>query len=270
MNKFIVSKDVKYAFTIQGEGEPLVLLHGFTGSKKTWEECIKTWEKYFKVIALDLPGHGETDTESARTISEFCSDLQDILKMLKIDKAHLLGYSMGGRIALSFAIHYPESVHTLILESASPGLKTNAERLKRVENDTNLAEQIMEKGIIHFTDYWENIPLFETQKQLTASVRDKIRQERLSQSPEGLAGSLVNMGTGKQPSFWKRLHELEMPVLLVVGELDRKFIDINQEMQQEIEEVQLKTCEEAGHCIHVEQPEKFVKIVMEFIEKKLT
>src|SRR5699024_7304062 len=205
MNKFIVSKDVKYAFTIQGEGEPLVLLHGFTGSKKTWKECIKRLDKYFKVIALDIPGHGETDTESARTISEFCSDLQDILKMLKIGEALLLGYWMGGRIALSFAIHYPESVHTLILESASPGLKTNADRLKRVENDTNLAEQIMEKGIIHFTDYWENIPLFETQKQLTASVRDKIRQERLSQSPEGLAGSLVNMGTGKQPSFWKRL-----------------------------------------------------------------
>src|SRR5690625_2649067 len=216
-NKFIETNDATYRYTVQGEGEPLVLLHGFTGSIKTWDDCSKKWAKDFKVISLDLPGHGKTVTKSPRTMDSFCEDLQTLLEKLDIKKVHLLGYSMGGRAALSFAITYPESVATLILESASPGLKTEIERENRIEADARLTELILERGVEHFVSYWENIPLFETQKRLAPEIKGRIRQERLSQTSQGLADSLTFMGTGKQPSWWKMLHELNMPVCLIVG-----------------------------------------------------
>jgi|SRR5690625_516149 len=268
--KYFTIDDATYAYTIAGKGEPLVLLHGFTGSHQTWEECIKTWENDYKVISLDLPGHGRTKIQSIRTMRMFCTDLNYFLKELTIDKAHILGYSMGGRVALSFAIQYPEKVRTLMLESASPGLKTAKERMERQRQDAILAEQILKNGIVRFVNDWENIPLFETQKQLKPVIREKIRQERLSQSPQGLADALRYMGTGTQPSNWGKLQELLMPVLLIVGRFDEKFIQTNQRMQQGVRDAELRIIEQAGHCIHVEQPEKFVKMVMEFMEENYT
>src|SRR5690625_4895970 len=248
--------DATYAYTIQGEGEVIVALHGFTGSTETWETCVKHWAKNFTVITLDLPGHGKTNTETPRTMEILCDDLNSLLRELGFHKVHMLGYSMGGRAALSFAVTYPERVHTLILESASPGLKTEEERAKRMEADERLAGKLITQGIQHFTNYWEEIPLFQTQKQLSEKVQKNIRQERLSQSETGLAESLRYMGTGKQPSVWERLNELLMPVQLIVGEKDRKFVEINQEMKEQIKNAQLDIVEGAGHTVHVEQVEK--------------
>lgn len=262
--------DATYAYTVQGDGEPLVLLHGFTGSSKTWDECVKRWREHFTVITIDLPGHGQTVTKSPCTMETFCADLQRFLGELHIQKAHLLGYSMGGRTALSFAMNYPEQVLTLTLESASPGLKTKEERKTRVERDTLLAEQIMRNGVASFTDYWENIPLFQTQKQLPNTIKSKIRMERLSQTEKGLAESLLYMGTGKQPSGWRRLHELKMPVSLIVGEEDKKFVQINEQIEKKLQNGQLYIVDYAGHTVHVEQVTKFVKIVLEFLTKNHT
>ena len=266
MNNLMTVKDATYHYSVCGEGEPLVLLHGFTGTGNTWETFSEKWSKFFKVIMIDLPGHGKTNVKSPRTMEQFCQDLKLLLDQLKIKKTHLLGYSMGGRAALSFALNYPDYVQSLILESASPGLKTGEERRKRREADALLAEQIMVNGIEGFTYYWENIPLFETQKHLPAHIKKVIRHERLSQLPEGMAESLLYMGTGSQPSWWDKLVEVTIPVLLVVGSLDKKFIRINQEMKKLLPNAELVTVVKSGHAVHVEQVEKFDKIVMEFLE----
>ncbi|NCU17788.1 2-succinyl-6-hydroxy-2,4-cyclohexadiene-1-carboxylate synthase [Pallidibacillus pasinlerensis] len=259
---------INYSYFVAGKGEPLLLFHGFTGTKNTWKPFINYWSDYFRVIAIDLPGHG--DTESPESINRYkiesvVEDIHTFLEKLKIDKAHLLGYSMGGRFALSFAILHPVKVHSLILESSSPGLKSAEARYQRVEQDNKLAQMIEDKGIIHFVNYWENIPLFQSQKRLSKEMQAQIRKERLSQNPKGLANSLRGMGTGVQPSWWNKLDELQFPTYIITGELDEKFCKIGQEMIKKIPKGEILTIFDAGHAVHVEKRDKFGKIVLDIL-----
>ena len=116
--------------TWMGEGFPLVLLHGFTGDSKTWKPFLQNGEKVERLIAIDIIGHGQSDSPKDSKRYEMLSvakDIKQILEILKIEKTDILGYSMGGRLALSFAIQYPLFVRKLVLESSSPGLITEQE-----------------------------------------------------------------------------------------------------------------------------------------------
>jgi len=257
--------DAMYAYEIYGQGTPLVMLHGFTGSMKTWHPFINCWEDSFQLFLIDLPGHGKTRVNTPRSMEQCSKELKALFEHLNLSSIHLLGYSMGGRTALSFAMYYPEMVETLVLESASPGLKSVGERLKRIEKDDQLAKRIESEGLTSFVNYWESIPLFKTQKNLSKDAQQVIRNERLWQSSEGLAESLRTMGTGSQPSWWNQLTELKCPVLLLTGKLDEKFILINQQMTKLLPRSEFQIISNAGHAIHVEQPEIIGKIVKEFI-----
>src|SRR5690606_8573198 len=109
-----------------------------------------------------LPGHGKTITPTPIPMEQCCEDIQSLLSENDITTFHLLGYSMGGRTSLSYAITYPEQIKSLILESASPGLDTEEERKNRMANDEKLAVKIEQEGLTAFVDFWENIPLFES------------------------------------------------------------------------------------------------------------
>ena len=257
--------ETTYFYECHGSGPTLVMLHGFTGSTKTWDSFIATYEKKFRLITVDLPGHGQTTQDTPITMAECCQDLDHLFRKLELEQFYLLGYSMGGRTALAYALQYPEQIAGLILESASPGLRTTVERMARKKHDEQLAMTLETKGLTHFINYWENIPLFSTQKQLNTAVRNKIRWEREAQRNTGLAASLRGMGTGSQPSFWKQLPMLGMPVLLLAGSLDVKFVKIQQDMAQALPNAVKNIIFDAGHAIHVEQPEIFGKIVTEFI-----
>lgn len=238
-----------YWYEIHGEGIPVVMLHGFTGTADTWSNFIANWQQGLQIITIDLPGHGKTRTHSAKTMEECCYDLKQLFQFLKLDKFHLLGYSMGGRTALSFAVLFPEMIQTLILESASPGLAAKEERNERIEKDQSLAKKIENEGIQSFVDFWEDIPLFLSQKNLSKEAQQAIRSERLSQNEHGLAQSLRQMGTGSQPSWWNELDQFEKPVLLLAGEYDEKFIFINKLMENRLPVCDLRVCKKAGHAI---------------------
>lgn len=266
MTMYVSVERGNYWILREGEGEEvLLLLHGFTGSSSSWEPIMQKWSSNYTVIAVDLPGHGKTRLVEKFSMKSVCEDLVQILDHLRLTSVYLLGYSMGGRTALTFALLYPERVRGLILESASPGFQTKEEQTARQEQDEKLARMIESKGIEPFVDYWENIPLFQSQKHLPESLRQTIRQERLNQRPEGLAASLRYMGTGVQPSWWDHLHLLTMPVFLLSGEWDPKFIRINRFMKEKIQDCQHCVVPHAGHTVHVEQPDFFVKIVNDFI-----
>lgn len=255
-----------YAYRLEGKGEPLVLLHGFTGSKETWD-MIKPEFSDYRLLTIDLPGHGATVTKRKVSMEQFAHHLKQLTADIGFSRFHLLGYSLGGRSALSYAMYYPETIQSLILESASPGLKTEIERFERMEQDKNLAKMLTSKGLEYFVSYWENIPLFETQRRLPKEVRHQVRKERLSQVAVGLAQSLLGMGTGAQPSWWNSLDKLYFPVLLIVGELDKKFVQINKTMNEHMKNSKLTIVQGTGHAVHLEQVEYFVKIVREHIEQ---
>lgn len=267
--KYVIN-GVRYHVDTWGMGFPLLLLHGFTGNSEGWKEFAPFWKDHSKTIALDIIGHGKSGSPpdiGQYQIEESAAVINSLLEKMGIGKIDVLGYSMGGRLALTFAVNYPEKVRKLILESASPGLRTEAERHERRIQDKKLSEKIRQEGIKNFIDYWENIPLFQSQKSLPEKIRTRIRCQRLANSIDGLANSLNGMGTGVQPSWWDELAHLEMPVLLITGNLDQKFCRIAEEMSKILPNVKWKTAEDAGHAIHVEKPELFGTIVSGFLSQ---
>lgn len=247
----------------------IVLLHGFTGSTQTWQKVVALLPTNIRCIAVDLIGHGKTAapiTETYYSVSFQIELLNELFRVLQLENFSLLGYSMGGRVALCYAVRYPSQLTHLILESASPGLADEQQRNIRKQADDTLAEKIMANGIESFVNQWENIPLFASQKYLPADVQKEVRQERMEQRAIGLANSLRGMGTGVMPALWGTpLTTLAMPVTLITGELDEKFIQLNNEMQKQMTNVNHMTIPAVGHAIHVENPIKFATIVKETI-----
>lgn len=249
----------------------LLLLHGFTGSATSWSNLLQALSPAIRLIALDLPGHGQTDapTDPALyTMPAVARDIHALLDHLHIDRAHLLGYSMGGRLALYLALQRPDRWHSLILESASPGLRTAAERQERIARDEALADFIERQGIEAFVNRWQSLPLFATQQQLPPATQDAHRAARLRNRPHGLANSLRGMGTGVQPSLWQQPGGLVMPVLLMAGALDTKFAGIGQQMYDLMPDARLEVVPDAGHTLHLEAPEWFQAQVLEFLARQ--
>ncbi|MBC1980268.1 2-succinyl-6-hydroxy-2,4-cyclohexadiene-1-carboxylate synthase [Listeria welshimeri] len=255
--------------TVNGEKPVLLMLHGFTGSNKTFQESITHLEEHFSIVAPDLLGHGKTDSpdEIARySIERIVDDLVTILQELKIMQCFVLGYSMGGRVATAFASAHPEMVRGLFLVSSSPGLAQKDLQESRVQADNRLADMLESEGIRSFVDYWEKLALFASQEVLSDELKKRIRLERLAQNPNGLAMSLRGMGTGKQPSYWNHLADFTFPVLLMTGSLDKKFEKIAQEMQQLIPNSTHVTVQNAGHAVYLEQPNIFLSQLTNWLE----
>ena len=260
---------VNYHIEILNENkeQTLVFLHGFTGSSSSWHNIAHHFPDY-KIILIDLIGHGlsESPQNPERYKMELqIRDLEGLLSQMNLQNFALAGYSMGGRVALAFACTYPEKLSALLLESASPGLKSGQQRSVRRECDEELAERIVSEGMVSFVDKWEKIPLFKTQETLPEQAKSAIRQERLAQNPTGLANSLIGMGTGAQESYWEAIRQLDLPVLLLTGNSDEKFTAIAEEMVLLMPDAVHKEIS-AGHALHVENPAEFATIVGEYLK----
>ena len=259
---------------VEMEGEEhlpvIIFLHGFTGSTSTWTDVRSHLKGSYRTVAVDLTGHGKTSIPEdpiRYSMEEQVADLDALFTELRLESFALVGYSMGGRIALGYTIHYPDKVEALILESASPGLASEDDRNVRKTSDRVLAQKIIENGLQSFVNSWEDIPLFESQKRLPLKQRDKIRQERLQQSEKGLANSLLGIGTGSQPSYWDALQTINKPVLLITGELDQKFVSIGLEMKKHASSWEQTVVSDAGHAIHVEKPQLFATMIKDYITR---
>ena len=222
----------------------------------------------FVVLAPDLLGHGSSPhtNDSARyAMAHAAADLNSLLEDSSTEAVHLLGYSMGGRLALFFALSYPERVRTLCLVSASPGISSAVERDERRDRDNALADQIERDGISDFVDYWESLPMWESQQRnLSTEQRMQLRAQRLQNRPNGLANSLRGMGTGVQPNLHEDLPALVAPTLLIFGAEDEKFVITNRKMAQGIANSRLVVIPETGHAVHLERPASFARTVLGF------
>ena len=261
---------IQYYVECRSACAPLLLLHGFTGSSATWASHVAVWPA--GAIAVDLPGHGQTEAPADANryrMEATVADLVALLDRLGVERAHVLGYSMGGRVALHLAAAHPERVATLILESASPGLATQVERDARVAADAALAASIERDGIAAFVDRWEALPLWASQASLPDEVRASLRAQRLNNRATGLANSLRGLGTGAQAPLHDRLADLPMPALVIAGMLDAKFAAIARAMAAALPQGRLALVPEAGHAAHLEQPALFDRLVAGFLAEHI-
>lgn len=252
-----------------GEGTPLLLLHGFTGSAASWHGVLPALARRRRVIAVDLVGHGASakpaEVERYR-MPAVAADLAALLDALALPTVDLLGYSMGGRTALHFALAYPRRVTALVLEGSSPGIPDAEERAARERADEALAARIEREGIAAFVREWEALPLFASQRRLPAATLAAQRAQRLANDPLGLANSLRGMGAGAQEPLWERLPALRAPTLLLAGAEDGKYRALAQAMADRMPAARAVEVPEAGHAAHLEQPAAFVAAVLAFLE----
>lgn len=254
----------------RGAGDPLVLLHGFTGSCEAMEETALAFADRYRVIAVDLPGHGggEVSEDPERYRMEACvDDLHRALEFLGLRRVHLLGYSMGGRVALAFAVRHPERVESLVLVGASAGLARADERAARRAADEALAGALERDGLEAFVDRWMAHPLMATLRRRGPDFLARSRAQRMRHRARGLARALRGLGLGAQPPLHAALPALPMPVLLVVGAEDAKFRAIAEEMAAQIPRSRIAGIPEAGHAAHLENPEAFAERVRAFLDE---
>ena len=252
----------------RGAGPPLLLLHGFTGSTETWTPLAPRLTGGHRVIAVDLPGHGlsSAPSDSGRyALDRFADDLVRVLDDLSIDRVALLGYSMGGRAGLRFALAHGDRLAALILESTSPGIPNPQLRHERILADQMLADAIERDGIEAFVDRWERLPLWESEDKLPGSVRLRLRTQRLANTAIGLANSLRGAGAGVDMSVLDRLGEIQAPVLVVAGALDSRYVELGQTMVSSIPNARMVVVPGSGHAVHLEQPEALTDSVVSFL-----
>lgn len=238
------------------QNPPIVFLHGFMGTGADWTEIASRFADDFFCLLPDLPGHGETPPDEAPAYAAWATRLRNALLQRKIERTHLVGYSMGGRLALYFALTYPEMVDKLVLESANPGIDAESERAERATLDDKLAARLRRDGMGAFLEFWYNIPLFASLNNYPA-LKDELIYKRVAQNPENMARVLSELSPGRQPELWSRLSELELPTLLIAGELDEKYCRITSQMGATLlksTRVMLPGC---GHNVHSEAPAAF-------------
>jgi 2-succinyl-5-enolpyruvyl-6-hydroxy-3-cyclohexene-1-carboxylate synthase len=236
-------------------GLPLVLLHGFTGTGEFWAPVAGLLPGR-RCIFPDLPGHGGSDMPlppEAWRIDRTADALVALLGRLGVDRCALAGYSMGGRLALGVALRHPDRVAALALIGASAGIASEEERLQRAASDLELAASIEREDIESFATRWEANPLFATQAALPPALHDAMRRQRRAQDPMRLAAALRAFGTGFQPPAHGELAQLRMPVLLMAGEQDAKFVAAARDMAARIPGAQVRIIAGAGHAVPLER-----------------
>ncbi|HET9251122.1 MAG TPA: 2-succinyl-6-hydroxy-2,4-cyclohexadiene-1-carboxylate synthase [Candidatus Eisenbacteria bacterium] len=243
----------------------ILFLHGFAGGAEDWT-WIAEWirENGFASIAVDLPGHGYTDSPSdpeRYAPGSVVRDLTEMLDALGVPAVHVFGYSMGARLALRMALDAPERVRSLILESGTTGLPDPDARRERREKDEQLARDIESRGIEWFVPHWEALPIFSTQRALPSEIRDAQRARRLLQRPEGLARALRGMGQGSEADLTPRLPEVAVPALILAGEQDATYRAHAERLASGIPDSKQVVIRDAGHNIHLEQPEALGMVV---------
>jgi 2-succinyl-6-hydroxy-2,4-cyclohexadiene-1-carboxylate synthase len=262
---FIEIENIKYHVEIKGEGKPIVCLHGFSEDISTWK-LLKL--QGYKLILIDLIGHGKSDkTKDTKyySLEIMLKHLNLLISSLNLKKYSLLGYSMGGRCALAYALTYPKEIDKLILESASYGEEKTLDRLKRRENDLNLAKSIEEKGIEWFNQYWGSLSIFESQKSLPKPIISEINRRRLANISHALSNTLKGTGQGIFPCLKDKINELTMPILYISGEYDRKYEEVGKkfrELNTNVKHIVINGC---GHNTHIEDINGFVEALNKFL-----
>lgn len=251
-----------------GAGPPVLLLHGFTGSARSWDALEPALRAEYTVIRPDLPGHGRSDApaEAERYhLGELADRLAILLDEQQVSKCVVLGYSMGARAALRFALRHPHRLGALILEGASPGIDDLADRVARRNRDSVLADYVVREGVPSFVDRWEQLPMWSTQTGLSPEVRGRQRAIRLSHTAAGLAGTLRGAGPGQDDPLCGRLHEITVPTLLIVGALDTPYVEHARRMAALLPRCEVEIVAAAGHAVHLEQPDAYARAVKGFL-----
>ena len=254
--------DARLSYFVAGDGVAVTLLHGFTQGGRGWRELISRMPEGWKWIAPDLRGHGETQVRN----DAFCSmdactrDLVALWDGLGVERTHLVGYSMGGRLALHIATRRPERLLSVLTIGAHAGLDEDAREGRR-KGDEALAKRIEKQGMESFVDYWGSLPLFAGLERRGPSYVAQVRADRLQNHAAGLACSLRGMGAGAMEPLWDELPNVTVPCTFVAGQLDHGYVASARRLASTVPNGRFEIVLRAGHAVHQERPDAFARVL---------
>ena len=220
----------------------------------------EAWEPVAARLASDSGSYRSTCVDFATwTFEERIEELLDAAP----PGAAVVGYSMGGRLALHAALRDPVRFGALVLVGVTAGIEDIGEREDRRRSDESLAEWMERRSIEEVVARWEANPVFATQP---VELRERQRAGRLSHEPERLAELLRSAGQGATPPVWDRLGTLKTPVLLTAGERDRRYATAARKMAVRIPDARVRLVGHAGHAPQLEAPDVFTALLREFLD----
>lgn len=248
---------MKLQFTSQGSGNPrLCFVHGFTQTGNSWKKPASGIHGATKIF-IDAPDHGASQgvslnlVEAGNAVAEISAG------------STVIGYSMGARIALHAVLQHPDAFTGAVLVSGTAGISDDQERIDRKLQDEALACSIEDKGSESFIREWVQQPLFANSFFGEEEIADRMRNTATS-----LASSLRLCGTGSQQPLWGQLKNIRIPVLIVAGELDKKFVGLAEQMHSLIPTSEIAVVPNAGHAVHTETPSSLCEIVNEWLDSQ--
>lgn len=253
---------MKLSYFTTGEGPPVTVLHGFTQSGRSWGEVISKIAEPYLWIAPDLRGHGATTTrpDAPCTMDACLDDLEQLWHHLGVERTHLVGYSMGGRLALHVAARRPERLLSLLTVGAHAGLEGGAREGRRLADDA-LAERILKDGVEEFARYWGGLPLFAGLERRGPAYVAEVQALRMQNRAAGLACSLRGMGAGVMEPVWMDLPRAAVPCTFVAGQLDHGYVASARRLAAAVPRGRVEVVSRAGHPAHQERPDVFARLL---------
>ena len=258
-----------------------VFLHGFLGNVLDWMPLMSSASSDRDCYAVSLPGHSSGPFQNVddgpansfqTTLASTSNALNALLEESSVGKPILVGYSMGARVALDMVVSSPEKYSGLVIISSSPGIKDSVSREGRAIKDILLSAQIREMGFDSFLELWYQQPLFESFKnspQFTSIVSSRAKVH----TNHGVADALSSLSPGLQDSLWPKMQDLSVPLCLVCGEHDPKYVAISKEMCElakssphlDSADIRMHVVPGVGHCVHLEAPQVLSPILANFV-----
>lgn len=237
--------------------DTFVLLHGFTGGPASFDALGTLLPPTARILRPWLAGHGPAPATS------WSSELERLVGLLEaegIEGAHLVGYSMGGRIGLGLLAAAPERFARATLVGAHPGLATEAARRARRAEDARWVALLERAGLEAFLDAWSALPLWASQASLSTETRDAQERVRREHRAAGLAASLRALGLAEMPPVDPT--GILTPVTLVVGELDAAHRAHSGALARALPRARLHVVPDAGHNVLLERPDALAALVL--------
>ena len=258
--KQTIYKNTKISYSEQGKGTAVVLIHGFLENKTMWEAFVPELSKKYRIITIDLLGHGETECLGYVHLMEDQADMiHHVLHELKIRKAVLIGHSMGGYVALAFAELYPDNVKGLVLLNSTSRADSDERKLNR------------DRAIIAVKQNYETFVrlsianLFsEDNRERLAEEIEKVKLQALKTPLRGIVAALEGMKIRKDREVI--LHFAPYPMSLILGKKDSVLIYEDNLDQIDGTKVQLTTFPD-GHMSHIENEKNLKKVLLDFLKK---
>ena len=241
-------------------GQPMVFLHGLLGSQQDWQAVLTILQNFPQIrpLTIDLPLHGKSVQTPCHSFEHARALLHEILSQLIQEPFILVGYSLGGRLALDYHLNQPNPyLQQSFLEGANIGLKTDAERNARQQNDAAWAQRFCNEPMPEVLEAWYQQPVFS---HLSADKRSDLIGKRQKHCGKAIAQMLEATSLAKQPDFSLQLPQSN--IQFIIGEYDKKF-----RQMAEQHSLPMHLISNAGHNAHLENPKAFVEVLCQALQK---